>query len=207
MYRRTTHEEHYMAAQQTIEHTIEHYLGDLVAVYRHVAEAISHHAKDDRVNRLAGAGAAIHYADDTVQRQLTELTKHAKAIGGTGFEGALKHSLTTITGFLTGLYGTVRPETASRMLRDDCAGVSFLMMCTQMLHTTALAVGDGAMAEICRRHMPDLAAAIMAINAVLPAAVVADIGADHVPITNPNAAGQARQEQSKAWREARKGAA
>lgn len=167
---------------------------------RHVGEAVARHAKDDRVHRIAGAGAVIDNASAVLQRQLAVLERHGKAIGGTGWAGAAKDSLTAVTGFFTGLYGTLRGEAASRMLRDDYTGLSFLLVCTQMLHTTALAVGDATTADLCRRHIQEIAPIIIAINGVLPRAVVADVGADRVPIANPHAADEAAREHAEAWR-------
>jgi hypothetical protein len=184
--------------------TVASYLGDLIAVTRHVSEAVARHAKDDRLRRISRAGAVIDRADASLKRHLSELEAYAKMSGGTGAMGAVKETLTSVTGFITGLYGTMRGEAASRMLRDDYTGVCFLMVCTQMLHTTALAVGEVTVNTMLVGHMEELAGLVIAINDVLPAAVVADLGADGEPISNPRAADEAAPIHKRAWRWAEK---
>lgn len=183
----------------TAERTVEGYLGDLIAVVRHVDEAIARHAKDERLHRVAGAAKVIENADAVLKRHLAALETYAKTIGGTGWTGAFKDSVTTVTGFITGLYGTIRGEAASRMLRDDCTGVSFVLICTQMLHTTAIATGDVTIKTMLHDHIEELAEAVVAINGVLPHAVVSDLGADGVPISNPRAGDEAARSHAQAW--------
>lgn len=186
----------------TDQHTVQQYLGDLIAVVRHVGEAIDRHARDDRLSRIHNAGPAVREASVVLKRQLAAMEYHAKTIGGTGVTGTIKEAVTSVTGFLTGLYGTMRGEPASRMLRDDYTGLSFVSICTSMLHTTALAVGDARTADLTRQHLDELPPVIMAISGLVPYAVVADLGADHVPIADAGAAAQGAADQNAAWRAA-----
>lgn len=186
----------------TAQNTTQHYVGDLIAVIRHVAEAMERHAKDDRLARITGAGATINSATTVLRRQLAGLEFHAHGIGGTGVTGAVKEAVTSVTGFLTGLYGTLRGETASRMLRDDYTGLSFVLICTEMLHATALAIGDDRTADLTRQHIRELPPVIKSISALVPYAVVADVGADRVPIANPDAAEMCIRVHSEAWHDA-----
>jgi hypothetical protein len=186
----------------TAENTVEGYLGDLIAVNRHVGEAIARHAKDERVHRIAGAGQALEHADTVLTAHRAALEAYAKTVGGTGWAGALKDSVTTVTGFITGLYGTIRGEAASRMLRDDYTGVSFVLICTQMLHTTAIATGDVTIKTMLYEHIEQLAEVIMKINRVLPQAVVTDLGSDGVPLSNPRAGEEAARAHAQAWKQA-----
>ncbi len=181
------------------QNTIKHYVGDLSAVIRHVSEALDRHSKDDHLIRLSGATAVIENASTVLKRQLAAMEYHSNSIGGTGLGGAVKETVTSVTGFLTGLYGTLRGETVSRMLRDDYTGLSFVLICTEMLHTTALAVGDSRTADLTRQHIHELPPVIKALSALVPFAVVADIAADKVPISFAQAATAAAQTHVDAW--------
>jgi hypothetical protein len=180
--------------------TVCRYLGDLIAVHTHVGEAVARHAKDERVFRIANGRAVMERADAVLKKHLEELEAYAKTSGGVGAMGMIKEAITSMTGFVTGLYGTIRGEAASRMFRDDYTGISFVMICTQMLHTTARAVGEVTISAMLLRHMEELAEVIMEINGVLPYAVMADLGTDGEPIMNPHAGEEAAREQTQAWK-------
>jgi hypothetical protein len=86
------------------------------------------------------------------------------------------------------------------MLRDDYTGLSFVLVCTEMLHATAVAVGDARTADLTRQHINELPPVIRSVSALVPYAVVADIAADKVPIAEPNAAALACETHTEAWR-------
>ena len=180
--------------------TVQRYLGDLIAVVRHVSEAVERHSRDDALNRVVGGAAVVTNASDVLKRQLSALEYHATTIGGVGMAGVIKEAVTSLSGFLTGLYGSIRGEAASRMLRDDYTGLSFVSMCTAMLHTTALAVGDDRTADLTRQHLDELPPVILAISELVPHAVVADLAADRVPIVDPDAPTLAIKHLIDSWR-------
>lgn len=184
----------------TAQDTIEWYLGDLIAVNRHVGEAIAQHAKSEMVQAIPEAARAVQDAAATLSKHLAELEAHAKTTGGKGLASVLKDSLTAMTGFVTGLYGEIRNQAASRMLRDDYTGLSFVMICTEMLHTTALALADRATAEVTLRQMHALPRLITAMSAAVPAAVAANLRISDVEVKNEQAAAQAVRDHFEAWR-------
>lgn len=186
----------------TNQETIREYLGDLIAVLNHVSTAVSTQAKDDGLMRIPHASHVIQSTSDVLLRQRTALEAHVKSLGGVTTGGGLKDVLTTVAGALAGLYGKARGETASRMLRDDYTALSFVSICTTMLHTTALALQDSAVAALTRQHMADYPPLIMAISELVPDAVVADLAADKALIANANAAEQAGANLKESWRHA-----
>jgi hypothetical protein len=191
----------------TNQDTVRQYLGDLIAVLNHVSQAVSTQSKDDGLMRLPHASHVIDNLNATLLRQRTALEAHIKGLGGATVGGGLKEVLTTVTGAIVGLYGKARGETASRMLRDDYTALSFVSICTTMLHTTALALNDPAVAELTRQHMIDYPPLIMAISELLPDAVIADLAADKAVIANHNAADQANVNLKDSWRHASSAAA
>lgn len=186
----------------TNEETVRSYLGDLISVVDHVLQAVAKQAADDDLRQVAHAGSVIDNVHSILVRQHADLQAHVKAMGGTSGGGVLKDVLTTATGALAGLYGKLRGETASRMLRDDYTAMSFLTACTTMLHTTALALDDTATADLTLRHIREYPPLIMALSELLPNAVVADLRVDKVAVANPDAADQAIGHLSDSWHRA-----
>ena len=129
------------------------------------------------------------------------LDARVTALGGQGAVGGLKEAVTSVTGFLTGLYGQVRGETASRMLRADYTGINFLLVCTTMLHTTARAFNDEQTTDVTSIIMRDLPGVLMSLQDLVPEAVVTDLAADH-PEIDRRADSMAAMEIKAAWRAA-----
>jgi hypothetical protein len=185
----------------TPQETVLWYVNDLIAAHRHTLEAVRRHERDDDLHVVPGAHAAVSALAAGLERHIALLESRAQAMGGQGVVGNLKEALTTVTGTLTGLYGAVRSETPSRMLRDDATAANFLMTCTTMLYATARALGDnttaGAAEDIMKRFPP----LIMELQGVLPEAVVIDVSKDH-PGANPAADEETVRQVKIAWRSA-----
>ncbi len=179
--------------------TVRSYLGDLIAVVDHVSQAVAKQAENDDLRRIAHAGRVIENLKSVLARHHAELQAHLTAIGGASAGGVVKETLGAVAGAVAGLYGKMRGETASRMLRDDCAALSFVTACATMLHTTALALNDSATAVLTLRHIQEYPPLTMALSELLPHAVVADLAADNVPVLNPAAAEEAVRNLNDAW--------
>jgi len=183
----------------TREETVRNYLGDLISVLDHVSEAVAKQASNDEVRRIAQAGRVIDNLNSVLIRQRADLEAHVKAMGGTSGGGVLKDVLGTVTGALAGLYGKMRGETAARMLRDDYTALSFVTVCSTMLHTTALALNDSATAALTLSHIQEYPPLIMALSELVPHAVVADLAADKALVVNLAAAEEAIRNLNDSW--------
>lgn len=180
--------------------TLRGYIADLISVLRHTCEAVERQSNDSNVCRVSGASRVVQDINQMLRRQLTALEQRQQSLGGSGMVGTVKEAVTSVTGFITGLYDKMRSETASRALRDDYTALNFIYLCTGMLHTTALAVRDVQTAELTRQNMDELPPRIMALHGLVPHAVVADLGADGVPISDAQAADTAVRSMENAWR-------
>ena len=177
------------------------YTADQIAAHRHVLEAITRHAEDPSLSKVPGASVVIARAVEMLAAHIKLLDARVTALGGQGPVGGLKEAVTSVTGFLTGLYGQVRGETASRMLRDDYTGINFLLVCTTMLHTTARAFNDEQTTDVTSIIMRDLPGVLMTLQDLVPEAVVIDLAADH-PELDRRADSMAGMEIKAAWRAA-----
>jgi len=178
--------------------TVRWYFNDLIAVYTHTLEAMRRHAVDESLLKVPGGKEAINSAVATLELHLKKLEERVNEMGGPGAVGQMKEAMTSVTGFLTGLYGQVRNQAASRILRDDYTGLSFLMTCSTMLHTTCIALGNTRASETTSQLVNELPRVIIGISNLLPKAVIADLAKDNVLI-NLDAAQTTIMEVKQAW--------
>lgn len=176
----------------------------MIAAYRHVLEAVTRHAEDASITRVAGGAATMARAVSLLDAHRTMLERRAEQLGGVGTMGGIKEAVTSVTGFLTGLYGQVRGETASRMFRDNYVAVNFLMVSATMLHTTGRVLGDAATVEVSKHLMRDLPPLLMEFQELVPRAVVLDLADDHkdLRLNTSGADHAAVVEVKNAWRNA-----
>lgn len=155
--------------------TVHKYATDLLAAHHHVAEAIARQVTDERVLKMSDASGVLYEVHGTVQRHFHDLEAQLRNSGGLGAAGQMKEALTSVSGFLAGLYGQLRGEPVSRMIRDDLSAVHFLHTCTSMFHTTARACGDTTFAACAEAMFKDHAVLLMRLSDVLPRVVLREL--------------------------------
>ena len=160
--------------------TIHKYATDLLAAHHHVAEAIGRQVTDARVLSMSDASGVLYEVHGTIMRHFKDLEGRLKESGGLGAGGQVKEALTSVSGFLAGLYGQMRREPVSRMLRDDILAVDFLQTCTEMFHATAKACGDTHFTSCAESMFRDHAMLTLKLHEVLPNVVVRELPPEHV---------------------------
>lgn len=186
----------------TSQDTVRSYTADLLAVLRHCHGAILRHVDDEQVRRISNAGPLLRDMDAKLARQIAALERRLEELGGAGAVGSAKEMVTSVSGFLAGIYGKMRGEKASRMLRDDYVALNFMTVCATMLHTTALALADARTAELTKGFLNDYPPLIMELGELVPHAVIADLGADEIAISDSQAGLRAAEELREAWQAA-----
>lgn len=176
--------------------TVTKYLGDLTAVYRHCCEVIERQTTASCVTEDPGIADALRRTHAVLSTHQGALEARLKDLEG---RAALREALTTVTGFLAGLYDKIRSETLSRMLRDNFAALHFMYACQTMMIATAQACGDPLTAQLVSRQQEDLPGLILKMSDLLPVAVVSDLRRNNVSIVNANAATIALESNRKAW--------
>ena len=174
------------------------YMDDVLAVEREIHQAVSRQKHDDHVKRFPAVSLLINTVEGTIDRHIETLSETLMHFGAS--ESALKRVVGTVLGIVTGIYGKVRPDDKiSSLLRDDYAALSFAVICYQMLHTTALALGEERVTEIALRHLEDYAAAIMRISEIVPALVVQDLAQEGKIAADQHVAEEAVRHVRDAW--------
>jgi ferritin-like metal-binding protein YciE len=174
------------------------YMNDMLAVEREIHQAISRQKHDDHVKRFPAASLVINNVEDTIDRHIETVSETLTQIGAS--ESALKRVVGTVLGIVTGIYGRVRPDDkVSSLLRDDYAALSFAVICYQMLHTTALALGEDRVTKLALHNLEDYAAAIMRISEVVPALVVQELSQEGKIAADQHVAEEAVRHVREAW--------
>lgn len=155
-----------MSTTQT--NVLQHYTSDMKGATVHIVEAFHIQLADSRVQQIPAVVSLLNKLHTTFDAQSKELDTHLSRFGG-DTAGTLKAAVTAVTGTLAGLYGKLRQDPVSKILRDNYTALSLAQVSNSMLHTTALGVGDQLLAGATLRHMKEIAPLIIEVGeAILP---------------------------------------
>lgn len=177
--------------------TIADWLGDMVALESHIEEALDRQlsiAKDSPV-----ASAAVQRFHDMVKSNRDALKARQAEVGSTGGNPVIKVG-STLLGKAAGLIDKVRPEGISKSLRDDYTAFNLAAIGHTMLHTTAVALGDKATADLAAGCLTGHAGAIQEINHIIEDVVMEELRKDNLPIVDANAASETRKLVDQIWK-------
>ena len=182
----------------TAQKILADYMNDMLAVEREIHQAVSRQKHEEHVKRFPAVAVLIGSIEQTIDRHIEKVSETLTRFGAS--ESALKRVVGTVLGIVTGIYGKVRPDDkVTSLLRDDYAALSFAVVCYQMLHTTALALGDEQVAEIALRNLEDYAAAIMRIGEIVPPLVVQELASEGKIAADQRVAEEAVRHVRDAW--------
>lgn len=166
-----------MTATQT---SLHHHISDMKAATDHILTAVKRQAEDGDVQKMPEVLALTRRIETTLQMQSQALESELKRIGQTPTD-TLKSLVTAVTGTVTGLYDQVRSHTVSRNLRDNYTALSLAAVSNSMLHVTALAADDQAVASLALRNMDEIAPFIIQLGEAILPVVERELAADFSP--------------------------
>jgi hypothetical protein len=179
--------------------TLQKYVSDMIAVEEQIGNALQRQTEDrDIYKHNPQASQIINDIAGMAERHEEHLKQHLESLGGDPAKG-VKEIATTVVGTIAGIYGKMRNESVSKMLRDDYTALNLAAVSYEMLHTTGLALQDQTTADLALHHLKDYTSIIMEINQIIPSVVVADLR-DDVPSVNETSIHQAIQNTQDAWR-------
>ena len=153
--------------------TLRGYVNDMLAVERDLHQAFRRHKDDKTTKTYPQAAAALQQIEDRIDVHVASLERQLERMGAG--ESPVKAAVGAVLGAVAGVYGKIRDERVSRMLRDDYTALCFATVCYEMLHTTALAVGHGEVANLALSHLRDYTPAVMAIAQMLPEVITDEL--------------------------------
>ncbi|HYF35156.1 MAG TPA: hypothetical protein VD994_07720 [Prosthecobacter sp.] len=186
-------------SSETQHDNLRMYVNDAAAMAKHIENAFGQQLEDDDLRSHAAAHQLIERMHRTLAAQRRGMEKYVEEFGG-GVGATLKEAVTSITGALTGLYATVRKHPISRMLRDNYTALALACIAYEMLHTTALAIGQKSLADTALKNLRELAPLITAVTEVAPGVVLQELAGDD-PSIDLSVEQQARQNALSAWQQ------
>jgi ferritin-like metal-binding protein YciE len=153
--------------------TLRGYVNDMLAVERDIHAAFRRHKEDRGVKTYPETVTVLQQIEDRIDVHIANLERCLERLGEG--ESTLKAAVGAVLGAVAGVYGKLRDDRVSRMLRDDYTALCFACVCYEMLHTTALAVGNAEVATLALEHLRDYTPAVMAIGENLPEVVTDEL--------------------------------
>ncbi len=173
------------------------YVNDMVALEKHILEALERQREDERVQQVEEFRELIDRLHTTVRAHVLTMENHAAAVGEK-FGTSVKDAVSSFAGVLAGLYDKVRKHPVSRLLRDDYTALSLAATSYSMLYTTGLATRELPIANVALRHLQELVPLIKDLSRIIPIAVVNELGGDD-PGIDQSILGLAQENTRKAW--------
>jgi len=175
------------------------YVADMVAVEKHILEAVERQRNDDDVKQFPDALRLVGRIESTLKSHVQALDGQLQGYPGGGAAGAVKQAVTGVLGAIAGVYDKVRKDTASRALRDDYTALSLASVSYGMLHATALGLTQTTVAELTRHHLEEVNSLIMELGLALPRIVLKELALEGYTV-DTGAAELAVKNLEETWR-------
>jgi hypothetical protein len=175
---------------------LQQYVGDMLAVDRHIHETVRRHRDDKQVQADAETHQLLSRVESTFDTLIEELEQLLGALGGSA-SSPVKEAVASTVGVLGSMYDKMRTEAVSKMLRDDYTAMGLAAISYTMLNTTGHALNDPATAQIAARHLRQLTPLITGVSRLMPVIVARELAEDHQVATS--AAPQSVRETQQAW--------
>ncbi|MGE3907901.1 MAG: DUF892 family protein [Chloroflexota bacterium] len=176
--------------------TIQTYVSDMYSLESHIEQAID--AQLEKVKDHPKAHAAVRRFHGTVRTQRDAIKAHMETLGGST-SGTVKSAVTNLFGMAAGVIDKVRPEAASKILRDDYTAFNLAAMGYHMLYGTALMLNDQKMAAIAERHHRAYTDMVQDINQIILGVVATELRQDGLKV-NEKAMDSATDTMNQDWR-------
>ncbi len=154
----------------TRETAIHNYLTDMLALERHIEQALAGQMKD--LAHYPDVRTEVERIHSQVEFHIATLEGVVNARGGEGAGGVLKKAVSAVAGIGAAAIDIIRTEGVAKNLRDDYTAFSLASIGYVMLHTTALALGDREIGTLAHRHLNDYAKVTMTLHNIVPPAVI-----------------------------------
>lgn len=184
-----------MSTSSPTQTTLRKYASDLLSLQSLFISSLGKQLEADSLHQKE-AKELLNQIRDTLREQKPELEARLSHLGG-NLKDSAKSKLAEFTGAATGMFDTVRNDPISKMLRDDYALLSMMIVGYKMLMTTAMAGNDEQLVKITEKHLNRLAQLITETSKVVPLVVASELELD------PGRAGtigkQAVERTHRAW--------
>jgi len=179
--------------------TLRKYVSDVHALERHILDAVRQQRSDDRLRNHPEAAEIVGNIERMLANHVQQLEGHLGNLGGDSF-APIKDAVSSALGTAAGIIDRVRGDNpVSKILRDDYSALSHDAISYTMLHTTGLALGSEATAELAVRHLMDITPLIVDISEQIPMVVARELS-DDGSLVDRAAGEEAARNTQRAWR-------
>jgi hypothetical protein len=186
------------AAGTDERHSIATYVGDMLALERHMRAPLDRQVKDDDTATFTDAASITRKLRSLIDTHEAALDARLKEMGGDAAAG-VKSAWTGLLGAGAAAINGSRKTKVSKALRDDYTGLSLATISYTLLHTTALGLGDETTAALAKRHLDDYTPLVMEISRAIPAIVLEELRNDGQDV-RVTAAQIAERNVAQAWK-------
>lgn len=183
-----------MADQKTL---LQKYVSDMVALESHIYQAIDKQVKENATE--PAVKARFQTFAKTLEAHQSALASRLKALGGAA-NSPVKEGVAAIFGIAAGVIDKLRSEEVSKDFRDDFTALCLSLISYEMLHTTAVALGDRETADLAARNVKDNAEFINYIQQILPQVVVGELKKNHEVSVDANATEETKNLVDSIWK-------
>lgn len=179
--------------------TLRNYVSDMLALEKHVLEAVKRQSTDERTRLHPEALAIVSKIEGVLRGHISETEQHLGSLGGDSAQ-PFKEAVSTIAGVAAGFIDQVRSaNTVSKILRDNYSALSLDAIGYTMLHTTGLALKSPTTADLALRHLKDISPLIVQISEVIPLVVAKEL-ADDGEVVDTTVGPEAVRNTQRAWK-------
>ena len=178
------------------QEVLQQYVGDMLAVDRHIHETVRRHRDDKQVQSDAEAHQLLSRVESVFDTLIEELEQLLDEVGGSA-SSPVKDAVASTVGAIGSVYDKLRSEAVSKMLRDDYTTLSLAAISYTMLNTTGHAFRDPATAQLAARHLRQITPLITGISRLMPVVVARELASNH-PVDTTSAPQSVRETQL-AW--------
>jgi hypothetical protein len=181
-------------------HSIATYLGDMLALERHMRPPLDRQVNDDDTAKFTGALPIATKLRSLVDAHEAALDARLKDLGGDAAAG-VKSAWSGLLGAGAAAVNGTRSTKVSKALRDDHTALALATISYTMLHTTALGLGDATTAALAKRHLDDYTPIVIEISRAIPGVVLEELRNDGENV-RISAADIARENEQQSWNQA-----
>lgn len=178
---------------------IQKHTADLLALERHILEAIERQRSDESLKTEIEANKIAIQIERTLTAHIAELERVADEYDGSG-ESFFKKAVTEVLGVFAGIYDKMREHPVSRMLRDDYTALSLTAMAYTAYHTFGLAIAEQRIADLALRHLKEITPILVELSKVLPHVVAREVAEENDDfLVNAAVGTEAEHNTQRAW--------
>ena len=161
----------------TLDEQLQTYITDMVALEKHVLNAVNRQLGDDDLAPYPDVRVLLGLVRDHMDGHVKAWEKYLEVYDEDS--SAVKNALANVFGVAAGVLDRFRAYPISKDLRDTYTALGLVSISYTMLHTTALGMGNSAVAEIALQHLRDVTPLITRISVLIPRVVGFELRADN----------------------------